>query len=100
MSKVTSKLQVTPPKMPAEKFSIKPGDHIEWEATGEVIRVIPASRPRRQELGLRTRLNLFDQATARQRTREAQSGRPRRKPPAQAARGWTRAELYHRGGSS
>ncbi len=99
MTKVTSKLQVTLPKMLAEKFGIKPGDHIEWEAAGEVIRVIPASRGRQRELDPRGRLRLFDQATARQRRREVQSRRSGGRPPAQAARGWTRPELYRRGGS-
>jgi AbrB family looped-hinge helix DNA binding protein len=34
MSKVTGKLQVTLPKSIAERFNIKPGDQIEWEAAG------------------------------------------------------------------
>jgi AbrB family looped-hinge helix DNA binding protein len=41
MSKVTSKLQVTVPKSIADRFNIKPGDNIEWEAAGEIIRVVP-----------------------------------------------------------
>ena len=40
MAKVTSKLQVTVPKALAEKYAIRPGDEIAWEAAGDVIRVV------------------------------------------------------------
>jgi len=43
MAKVTSKYQVTVPKKIAERYSIRPGDDIDWVAAGEVIRVIPPS---------------------------------------------------------
>ena len=90
MSKVTSKLQVTVPKALAERYGIDPGDEIEWEAAGDVIRVVP---PRRQSAhDLAARLRLFDQATARQKARERGRTRTRAK-----ARGWTREELYGRG---
>jgi AbrB family looped-hinge helix DNA binding protein len=90
VAKVTSKLQVTLPKALADRYGIAPGDEIEWEAAGDVIRVVP---PRRSEArDVASRLKLFDQATARQRDRE------RRVRPAPAAkRGWTREELYDRG---
>ena len=93
MSKVTSKLQVTVPKALAERYGISPGDDIQFEEAGEVIRVVPAAA-REPATGLDTdaRLRLFDEATARQRAREA--GRTLR---AASSRGWTREELYERG---
>lgn len=94
MSKITSKLQVTIPKAIADHYGLKPGDEIEWEDGGAFIRVIlPSSRYSR--LTVAERLRLFDQATARQHTLEAQ----RPLPPAVGGRGWTREELYERGSS-
>ncbi len=96
MAKVTSKLQVTIPKVLAERYGIRPGDEIEWEPAGSFIRVVPGSR-HRLRLSTAERLDLFDAATQRQREREAQQ------PIADAAvagttdRGWTREELYERG---
>jgi AbrB family looped-hinge helix DNA binding protein len=89
MAKVTSKLQVTVPKALADRYHIEPGDEIEWEAAGDAIRVVPA-RTRRADPA--SRLNLFDQATARQRERE----RGARFVPA-SERGWSREDLYERG---
>jgi AbrB family looped-hinge helix DNA binding protein len=90
MAKVTSKLQVTVPKVIADRFGIRPGDDIEWRAEGNAIRVLlrtggeaPADRE--------TRLRSFDEATARQRARD-RSGRRKRSPD----RGWTREDLYDR----
>ena len=93
MAKVTGKLQVTVPKALADRYGIRPGDHIRFEEAGEVIRVLPAGAGAPVE-GFDTdaRLRLFDAATARQRGREA--GRSVRRA---GARGWTRAELYGRG---
>jgi AbrB family looped-hinge helix DNA binding protein len=99
MAKVTSKLQVTLPKALAERFGIKAGDHIDWEAAGEVIRVVPPSKRQKRGSDLPVRLGLFDQATARQRKRQAQRGGAGPKAPAGTLRGWTRGELYRRGGS-
>lgn len=91
MAKVTSKLQVTVPKAIADAFGIRPGDQIEWVATGNVIRVLPARSNRKPQTA--DRLSLFDQATERQKGR--QRGLRRRK--AGADRGWKREELYRRG---
>ena len=93
MSKVTSKFQVTVPKALAERYGISPGDDIQFEEAGEVIRVVPAAA-REPAKGLDTdaRLRLFDEATARQQARE--TGRRLR---AASSRGWTREELYERG---
>lgn len=94
MSKVTSKLQVTLPKRIAEQFAIKPGDDIEFVATADGLRVKTGSRERAPELSVAERLRLFDQATERQRRRQAAI-----KLPATDSkdRGWTREELYTRG---
>lgn len=93
MAKVSSKLQVTVPKAIAERYGIRPGDDIRFEEAGETIRVVPAgARTQEEELDTETRLRMFDEATARQRKREA--GRTR--APA-TERGWTREELYTRG---
>ncbi len=93
MSKVSSKLQVTVPKAIAERYGIRPGDDIRFEEAGETIRVVPANtRTQKKDLDTETRLRMFDEATARQRAREAV------KPKSRATtRGWTREELYTRG---
>lgn len=93
MAKVTSKLQVTLPKALAEQYGIRPGDEIEWVAAGDAIRVVPAAR-HRGVLPTEERLKLFDEATERQRRRQ----RGRRKGKRPIDRGWTREELYERGG--
>ena len=92
MAKVTAKLQVTVPKALAERYGIAPGDEIDWEAAGDVIRVVPPGK--RIGRDPRQRVRLFDQATARQRAREK---RHRRSP--ETTRGWTRDDLYDRGRS-
>jgi AbrB family looped-hinge helix DNA binding protein len=92
MSRVTSKLQVTLPKVIAAQFGIRPGDEIQWEPAGEVIRVIPPRR-RVPTLDVETRLHLFDAATERQKRRQA--GQRRRRAPRN--RGWRREGLYTRG---
>ena len=91
MAKVTSKLQVTVPKALAAQYGIAPGDEIQWEAGGDVIRVVPPRKAARRDR--RSRARLFDQATARQQERERTS------TPEKVAsgRGWTREELYGRG---
>ncbi len=91
MARVTSKLQVTVPKAIAERYAIRPGDEIAWEAAGDVIRVVPGRR--RAAPGTAARLRLFDKASERQRRRN----RSFRGRPAAAGRGWTREELYGRG---
>ena len=88
---MTSKLQVTVPKVIAEQYGIRPGDDIEWVAAGETIRVIPPGRGT-PALDPELRLRLFDAASARQRRRQA--GRTAR--TAKRGRGWRREELYAR----
>ncbi|HLH06698.1 MAG TPA: AbrB/MazE/SpoVT family DNA-binding domain-containing protein [Terriglobales bacterium] len=94
MSKITSKYQVTVPKVIAEQYGIHPGDDIEWVPAGDAIRVIPAARTSKSE-DREARLRLFDQATDRHRKR-ARTVKPK---PAGQDRGWAREDLYLRGRS-
>jgi AbrB family looped-hinge helix DNA binding protein len=96
MSKVTSKLQVTLPKSMAEKLRIQPGDEIDWDLAGEVLRITPSSKRARSKIGPEDRLRWFDQATRRQRQREKKSGRGAAKT-GMRDRGWRREDLYERG---
>lgn len=92
MAKVTSKRQVTIPKAIAEQYGIEPGDEITWQPAGDVMRVLPpGTQPPVRDRKLQ--VQLFDQATARQRAREKRRGRRR----GGRARGWKREELYTRG---
>ena len=95
MSKVTDKFQITLPKVLAERYGIRPGDDIRFEATAEAIRLLPARRSKSATgLDIAARLRLFDAATARQRARQADPGtRPA------VSRGWTRRALYDRDNS-
>lgn len=95
MSKVTSKLQVTIPKALAEQYGIGPGAEIAWEPCGDTIRVLPPGA-RGMRLGLEERLALFDRDTRWIEARCARQPLRARRP---AERGWTRAELYERGGA-
>ena len=90
MAKVTSKLQVTVPKVIADRFGIRPGDDIEWRAEGNAIRVLPRANES-GSLDREARLRSFDEATVRQEPRN-RVGRRARRPE----RGWTREELYDR----
>ena len=93
MAKVTSKLQVTIPKALAEEVGLAPGDDILWSASGDVLRLTPTKEQAPDTVA--ERLEIFDQASARQRERE-QSESPRKQP---ADRGWSREDLYDRGRS-
>ena len=97
MPKVTSKLQLTVPKVIADQYGIRPGDELEWSPAGDVIRVVPPSRQGKAGLALSTedRLELFDKATQRQRQRETVLMKS--KKASSTARGWTREDLYRRG---
>lgn len=91
MSKVTSKLQLTIPKALAEQFHIEPGDEVEWVASGDSLRLVPAV-PATKPKDPARRLRLFDAATERQARRQAGKA-----PSRTTDRGWTREELYSRG---
>ena len=106
MSKVTSKLQLTVPKAIADQYGIRPGDELDWLPAGDAIRVAPPGHSGRgqETLSVQERLRLFDEATERQRQREAR--RTKRKParakeppwkPHEIERGWRREDLYTRG---
>ena len=100
MSKVTTKLQLTVPKAIADQYGIRPGDELEWVPAGETIRVVPVGRARKsgKELTVKERLALFDQATERQRQREATFGKEAvTSSESDADRGWTREDVYIRG---
>jgi AbrB family looped-hinge helix DNA binding protein len=92
MAKVTSKFQVTVPRTIADRYSIRPGDEIEWIPAGDAIRVIPA-RTQAPSEDPASRVRMFDQATERHRQRPTV-----RKQPS-IDRGWTREDLYGRGRS-
>jgi len=96
MAKVTSKRQVTVPKELADRYGIEPGAQIDWQAAGDVIRVIPPGR-RAKATSVQTRLALFDAATARQRAREAEGHDAGPQP---TDRGWTRDDLHDRGNAA
>ena len=92
MAKVTSKLQVTIPKLIADRYRIRPGAEIEFLPDGDTLRVA-TPQPQRSRLDAAARLHLFDQATERQQQRE--SGEPPRPAPVPGeGRGWAREDLY------
>ena len=91
---MTSKLQVTIPKVIADRYRIEPGAEIEWLPAGDAIRVVP--HPDRQpETDRARRLDLFDRATERQGLRQA----GKLGEAATDERGWRRDDLYARGSS-
>ena len=92
---MTSKLQITIPKVVAERYAIAPGDEIEWVPAADCIRIVPAKAAESPLRSPTVRLELFDAATKRQRQRQAAVS------PAseEAERGWKREELYERGRS-
>jgi AbrB family looped-hinge helix DNA binding protein len=94
MAKVTSKLQVTVPKVVADRLGIAPGDDIEWRLEGASARVTRSNRP--SQLSAGERLAIFDESTARQGERN-RAWMPPRRAKSDAGRGWTREELYTRG---
>jgi bifunctional DNA-binding transcriptional regulator/antitoxin component of YhaV-PrlF toxin-antitoxin module len=97
MAKVTSKLQLTLPKAIAGRYKIRPGDDLDWLPAGEAIRVVKRNAAKIAEPeALEGRLRLFDQASARQRKRQAAIS-VKKRPARSQGRGWTREELYQRG---
>lgn len=94
MAKITSKLQLTIPKRIAEQYGIAPGDEVDLQPAGDIIRLIPPGRAPRNRLSEKERLRLFDEATARQREREKLMRLPAEAP---AKRDWRREDLYDRG---
>jgi bifunctional DNA-binding transcriptional regulator/antitoxin component of YhaV-PrlF toxin-antitoxin module len=98
MAKVTSKLQLTIPKLLAVKYEIRPGDEVALMPAGECIRIDPRNR-RKPEMDMHERLRLFAEMLRRQRRREKGHPEPRSaNARAAAERGWKREDLYTRGG--
>ncbi|MFU8833378.1 MAG: AbrB/MazE/SpoVT family DNA-binding domain-containing protein [Wenzhouxiangella sp.] len=93
MAKVTSKLQVTLPKRLAEAHGIAPGDRIEFQSSGDDIRIVTEAGRSSSTLSRDERLRLFDEATRRSRERTDQLPEPTRT----GKRDWTREDLYTRG---
>ena len=96
---MTSKLQLTVPKVIADQYRIRPGDELEWIPAGESIRVELVRRKANagQELSREERLALFDANTKwldelqRDQLKEAKAKGTR---IMRENRGWTREELY------
>jgi AbrB family looped-hinge helix DNA binding protein len=87
-SKVTSKLQVTVPKVIADEAGIKPGDELEWTTAGRAIMVTPyLSVP---TLPVEDRLAIL--RAQEERVRQRWEGVAI--PPEPPKRDWTREELY------
>lgn len=89
MTKVTSKRQVTIPKAVADRYGIGAGDEIQFKPAGEVIHIIPPSAPK---LDVADRLQLFEEATQRQRLRQKAGGATE----SPGDRGWSREDLHTR----
>ncbi|NKI35102.1 AbrB/MazE/SpoVT family DNA-binding domain-containing protein [Wenzhouxiangella sp. XN79A] len=94
MPKITSKLQVTLPKRIAEHHGLHPGDEIEFQSAGDVIRILPAGTVAGSQPSAAERLRLFDEATRRQAQRQADRPTAGTDP---APRDWNREDLYRRG---
>ena len=98
MPKVTSKLQLTVPKVIAEKYGIRPGDELEWIPAGEGIRVrLVRNNEGKAEGGAAERLVLFDENTKwldQLQSEDLRCSKGESIPTTQENRGWTREELY------
>lgn len=83
-----------------DRLGVKPGDEIQLEVAGELIRVIPAAKNTRKTNQDRRSLQLryFDQATRRQKQREKSLDAELLRT-SNAGRGWIREQLYSRGGT-
>lgn len=97
---MTSKLQLTVPKVIADQYGIRPGDELEWIPAGDSIRVELVRRKAKagHELTTEERLALFDANTKwldklqAEQLREAKAKGTR---VTRETRGWTREELYN-----
>jgi bifunctional DNA-binding transcriptional regulator/antitoxin component of YhaV-PrlF toxin-antitoxin module len=89
LARVTSKLQVTIPKAIADLYGIEPGAELTWLPAGEAIRVVTTTG-RVPAVDRGRRLDLFDRATERQRSRQA----GKETTAAAVDRGWRREDIY------
>jgi bifunctional DNA-binding transcriptional regulator/antitoxin component of YhaV-PrlF toxin-antitoxin module len=95
--KVTSKLQLTVPKVIAEEYGIRPGDELEWTPAGESIRVRLVKNGTKTELKPDELLSLFDENTRWLDELQAEELRASKAEDVRLTRenrGWTREELY------
>lgn len=96
MSRVTSKRQVTIPKVIAEQYGIRRGSELQFLPAGDSIRVHVIDEPKPADPeALALRLRLFDATTQRQRARDARVLEAVGPPTTE--RGWRREDLYDRG---
>ena len=102
MPKVTSKLQLTVPKVIAEKYGIRPGDELEWIPAGDGIRVLLArNTDMKAEGGAAERLALFDENTKwldQLQSEDLRRSQGESIRTTRENRGWTREELYENRG--
>ena len=94
---MTSKLQLTVPKVIAEKYGIRPGDELEWTPAGESIRVRLVRNKTKTELKPDELLSLFDENTRwldELQAQELKDSKDKDVRLTRENRGWTREELY------
>jgi len=97
MPKVTSKLQLTVPKVIAEKYGIRPGDELEWTPAGESIRVRLVKSDAKTDLNIEQRVALFDENTKwldELQAEQLNHWKSKEKRITRENRDWTREELY------
>lgn len=97
---MTSKLQLTVPKAIAEKYGIRPGDHLEWIPAGKSIRVelarIEAAPVHRQSVNdwlasFKENVRWLNELQAG----ELEDARAKPAHLTRETRGWTREDLYN-----
>ena len=94
---MTSKLQLTVPRVIADQYGIRPGDELEWIAAGESIRVRLGKNESKADLNPEQRLALFDENTRwldQLQGEELERSKSSEARITRENRGWTREELY------
>ena len=94
---MTSKLQLTVPKVIAEKYGIRPGDELEWTPAGESIRVRLVKSDAKTDLNIEQGVALFDENTKwldDLQAEELRYWKSNERRITRENRGWTREELY------
>ncbi len=95
---MTSKLQVTIPKVVADAHGIRPGAELSFESAGDVIRVhVVGEVSDETPDDVEQRLASFDRATARQAERNRWFRKHHGELIGSGDRGWRREDLYVRG---
>lgn len=99
---MTSKLQLTVPKVIADQYGIRPGDELEWIPAGESIRVELAKRKHTAPHGLTAeeRVALFDANMKwidELQAEQLKEAKAKGTTTSREGRGWTREELYNDG---